>query len=510
MSDITPADTSLNHSGKPRTRFAPSPTGYLHVGSLRTALYSYLFAKRHGGKYILRIEDTDQSRLVEDSMERLVRSLDHMGINADEGVVLDDGQVVERGEYGPYQQSARLSIYRKYVDELIESGSAYPCFCTVERLQEMRATQTANKQAPKYDKHCANLPKEDVQALLDSGAPHVVRFNVTPDEDVIFTDLVRGEVKINTRDIDDQVILKTDGFPTYHLAVVVDDHLMGVTHILRAEEWLPSTPKHILLYRAFGWDIPAIGHVSFILGPDGKKKLSKRDGGASVDEFLEKGYLEEALVNFLVLLGWNQGGGSTQEIFSLTELENIFDLSGLHKAGAVFDFKKLDWLNGEYIKKMTLDELYARLESGGWFKKPLVLEAPEYMQTEHYLKSVLAIEHDRLSRLDMFGDDNAFFFQEEIVYDKSLLRWKNNTDEETREALEKAQAILTAFTEAEWNDKAHIETTLMEAAGDKRGDFLWPLRVALSGAQKSPSPFEILFVLGQQKTLERIAKAIAL
>jgi nondiscriminating glutamyl-tRNA synthetase len=325
----------------------------------------------------------------------------------------------------------------------------------------------------------------------------------------IFTDLVRGEIKINTRDVDDQVILKSDGFPTYHLAVVVDDHLMGITHILRSEEWLPSTPKHILLYRAFGWDIPEIGHVSFILGPDGKKKLSKRDGGASVDEFLEKGYLEEALINFLVLLGWNPRGGSTQEIFSLSELENIFDLSGLHKAGAVFDYKKLDWMNGEYIKKMTPDELYSRLESGGWLKKTLIENAPESMRTESYLKKVLTVEQERLARLDKFGEDNPFFFAEELVYDKNLLRWKDNTDEQTQEALEKAKTILQKFTDDQWNDKTYIETTLMEAAGEKRGDFLWPLRVALSGAQKSPSPFEILFVLGREASLQRITKALA-
>ncbi len=495
---------------KPRVRFAPSPTGYLHVGSLRTALYNYLFAHKHGGTYILRIEDTDQSRLVEDAMERLVQSLAQMGVNADEGVLLENGKVTEKGDKGPYQQSKRLAIYRKYVDELIEKGSAYPCFCTVERLQEMRQAQTANKQAPKYDKHCANLAPDDVKALLDADAPHVVRLNVTPDEDVVFTDLVRGEITINTRDVDDQVILKTDGFPTYHLAVVVDDHLMGVTHILRSEEWLPSTPKHILLFKAFGWDVPEIGHVSFILGPDGKKKLSKRDGGASVDEFLEKGYLEEALINFLVLLGWNPGGGSTQEIFSLTELEQAFDLKGLHKAGAVFDHKKLDWMNGEYIKAMPLDELYARIEKGGWFAKGLIKNAPQAMQTEVYLRKVLAIEQERLSRLDMFGEDNPFFFVDEIQYDKSLLAWKANTDEMTKQALTQAAGILEIFSDEQWEDKTYIETTLLEVAGDKRGDFLWPLRVALTGAAKSPSPFEVLFVLGKAETLKRLNNALRL
>jgi nondiscriminating glutamyl-tRNA synthetase len=494
---------------KPRVRFAPSPTGYLHVGSLRTALYNYLFAKKHGGTYLLRIEDTDQSRFVEDSLESLVRSLDHMGINASEGVCLDEDTVTEKGDFGPYQQSKRLTIYRKYVDELVASGHAYPCFCTVERLDAMRKEMTANKQAPKYDKHCANLSKEDVAVLLQGNAPHVIRLNVTPGTDLSFEDLVRGNIHFNTREIDDQVLLKSDGFPTYHLAVVVDDHLMGITHVLRSEEWLPSTPKHILIYKAFGWEMPQTGHVSFILGPDGKKKLSKRDGGASVDEFLEKGYLEESLINFLVLLGWNQGQGSTKEIFSMAELEAAFDIKGLHKAGAVFDHKKLDWMNGEYIKAMSLDDLYTRVVEGGFANKDLIMQAPPEMQTEDYLKKVLAIEQERLSRLDMFGEENAFFFLEALSYDKSILAWKQNTVEMTLESLEKAFGILEEFTDEQWNDKAYIETTLMEAAGEKRGDFLWPLRVALTGAERSPSPFEVLFVLGKDISLLRLVNAIA-
>lgn len=499
-----------NNPIKPRVRFAPSPTGYLHVGSLRTALYNYLFAKRHGGEYLLRIEDTDQSRLVEDALERLVHSLAHMGVNADEGVVLENGQVVEKGDKGPYQQSKRLPIYREYVEKLVTGGHAYYCFCTAERLDLVRKEMMANKLAPKYDKHCTHLNQEEVQTLIDAGTPHVIRLNVTPGEDVVFTDIVRGEVKINTRDVDDQVLLKSDGFPTYHLAVVVDDHLMGVTHILRSEEWLPSTPKHILLYKAFGWEVPAIGHVSVILGPDGKKKLSKRDGGASVDEFLEKGYLEEALINFLVLLGWNPGGGSTQEIFSLTELENTFDLGGLHKAGAVFDHKKLDWMNSEYIKKLSLDELYNKIKAGGWLDKELIKNAPEAMQSEDYLKKVLMVEQERLSRLEMVGDENPFFFTETLSYDKALLAWKGNDETQTQEALSKALGILQGFDDAQWADKAYIETTLFAAAGEKRGDFLWPLRVALTGAQKSPSPFEVLFVLGKEISLQRINQALSL
>ncbi len=495
---------------KPRVRFAPSPTGYLHVGGLRTALYNYLFARRHGGEYLLRIEDTDQSRLVEDALESLVKSLDFMGINADEGVVIDGGVVTEKGERGPYQQSKRLAIYQQHVEQLIQKGRAYYCFCTPERLDQVRKDMAAQKLPPKYDKHCLSLDAEEIVKRREAGEKHVVRLNVASGEDIVFTDLVRGEVRFNTRDVDDQVLLKSDGFPTYHLAVVVDDHLMEITHVFRSEEWLPSTPKHILLYRAFGWEVPAIGHVSVILGPDGKKKLSKRDGGASVDDFLKEGYLKESLINFFVLLGWNPGGGSTQEIFSLEELEKTFDINGLHKAGAVLDRKKLDWMNSEYIKKLSSDDLYTRIKEGGWLEKDFIKCAPEEMQSEDYLKKVLIVEQERLSRLSLFGEENPFFFVSDLEYERSLLHWKTNTDEETLEALQKAQSILENFSDAEWEDKQYIEVALMEAAGEKRGDFLWPLRVALTGAQRSPSPFEVLYVLGKESSLLRLHQAIQL
>ncbi len=494
---------------KPRVRFAPSPTGYLHVGGLRTALYNYLFAKKHGGTYVLRIEDTDQSRLVEDAVLGLVKSLATMDVQADEGVLYENESIVEKGESGPYQQSSRLSIYREYVDTLLASGHAYRCFCTAERLDTVRQDLMAQKLPPKYDKHCALLSQEDVQVLLDAGSPHVVRLNVTPGEDIVFTDLVRGEVKINTKEVDDQVLLKSDGFPTYHMANVVDDRLMGITHVIRGEEWLPSTPKHILLYKAFGWELPEFAHLPLLLNPD-KSKLSKRQGDVAVEDYLVKGYLKESLLNFVALLGWNPGAGSTQEIFSLEELINQFDVAHVHKGGAVFDHKKLDWMNGEYIKALSLEELYHRIEKGGWFAKDLVQFAPTDMQTKEYLMKVLAVEQERLARLDMFGEENTFFFQLELSYDKGILAWKQNTEEMTREALEKAFALLEKFTETEWQDKAYIESTLLEAAGDKKGDFLWPLRVALTGAERSPSPFEVLYVLGKDHSLERIVRALTM
>lgn len=517
---------------KIRVRFAPSPTGELHVGGLRTALYNYLFARKQGGDFVLRIEDTDQKRFVPGTVENLIQTLELMGIRYTEGpfeksrmpqtsFAQSDSKtypgIVEVGDHGPYVQSERLDLYKKYTDELITNKKAYYCFCSAERLDEIRAEQAKNKQAPKYDRHCRSLSEEEIQARLNAKESHVVRMIVPDDREIAFTDLVRGVVKFHTRDVDDQVLMKSDGFPTYHLAAIVDDHIMGITHVLRSEEWLPSTPKHILLYESFGWNPPEIGHVSFILGKDGKKKLSKRDGGVSVEYFLSQGYLEEALLNFVALLGWNPGKGNTQEIFSLEELERVFDLSGLHKAGAVFDLKKLDWLNGEYIKKMLVDDLYARVRDGKFLEKDLIQNAPMEMQTEEYLKRVLAIERERLAKLSDVGEQNPFFFAKDISYDAQKLNWKENTAEMTKASLSRAVNILEKLSDADWLSKDVLEKTLMDAAGDpahgnlagkNRGDFLWPLRFALTGADKSPSPFDCAWVLGKEESLKRLATAI--
>jgi glutamyl-tRNA synthetase len=514
---------------KVRVRIAPSPTGFMHVGTLRTALYNYLFAKKQGGDFILRIEDTDQKRFVPGTVENLIRTLELMGIQYSEGpfeksrmpqtpCARSDSEtypgILEVGDHGPYVQSERLDVYKKYIDELIASKKAYHCFCTAERLNAMREEQAKNKQAPKYDKRCLSLSDGEIAKRKEAGETFVIRMNVPVDrDDIVFTDLVRGEVKFHAKDVDDQILLKSDGFPTYHLAVVVDDHLMGITHVLRSEEWLPSTPKHILLYEAFGWNPPEIGHVSFILGKDGKKKLSKRDGGATVEYFLSLGYLKEALLNFLVLLGWNPGKGSTQEIFSLEELEQIFDLSGLHKAGAVFDLKKLDWMNGEYIKRLSAEELYEKalpfLDEKDFFQK---------WDTEHavwsteekkaFIQRVLSIERDRLAKLSDVGVQNPFFFMKSLSYDVQKLNWKENTNEMTRESVLRAEKILTELPDEEWSEREILEKILLDAAGEKRGDFLWPLRFALTGADRSPAPFDCAWVLGREESLLRIRRAI--
>lgn len=513
----------MEPSNKPvRVRFAPSPTGHLHVGSLRTALYSYLFAQKEGGVFVLRIEDTDQKRFVPGSVESLIQVLQHMGVRYTEGPfekanapVSDTASresavypgIVEVGEYGPYIQSERLELYKKYANQLVDEKKAYHCFCTAERLDAMRAELAQKKQAPKYDRHCLGLSEAEKEKNVKEGVPYVIRFLIPDNREIAFTDLVRGDVTFHTKDIDDPVIMKSDGFPTYHLAVVVDDHLMQITHALRAEEWLPSTPKHVLLYEALGWEIPHIGHLSVILGKDGKKKLSKRDGGVSVDYFLSQGYLKEALINFIALLGWNPGQGNTQEIFSLEELEKIFSLGGLHKGGAVFDLKKLDWMNGEYIKKLSLDELYQQAVAFGTFENEFFTTVPVERKTESYLKRVLAVEHDRLIRLTDVAVQNPFFFID-ISYDAALLAWKDNDAASTKEALMKAHDLLEAFDEMAWSNLKVIEERLLTAAGDKRGDFLWPLRVALTGAERSPSPAQVAWVLGKETTLDRLKQAI--
>ncbi|MEK7494820.1 MAG: glutamate--tRNA ligase [Patescibacteria group bacterium] len=491
-----------------RVRFAPSPTGFLHIGSLRTALYNYLFAKKMGGSYILRLEDTDQKRFVSGATENLIQVLTRMGVLHDEGLVYEGAELSELGSFGPYKQSERLLMYQEYVAKLLESGTAYHCFCSAERLEQVRTEQTKNKQAPKYDKHCLKLSQEEAQKNLLEGMSFVIRLNVSVERgDIIFQDIVRGEVKINARDIDDQVLMKSDGFPTYHLANVVDDHLMEITHVIRGEEWLPSTPKHVLLYEAFGWDMPEFAHLPLLLNPD-KSKLSKRQGDVAVEDYLAKGYLEEALVNFVALLGWNPGQGNTQEVFSMDELVEAFDITHIHKAGAIFDQKKLDWMNGEYIKKYDIDDLYEKIQAIGGFEKDFIQNAPEAFKQEAHLKKVLRIEQTRLLRLTDFGTENPFLFTEEILYDSSILNWKQNPKEQTVEALEKAHMILSNVSEEEWQDQSHLESLLLEAAGDKKGDFLWPLRVSLTGAERSPSPFEVAWALGKEESLTRILQAI--
>jgi len=496
---------------KIRVRFAPSPTGFVHVGSLRTTLYNFLFARKNGGTFILRVEDTDQKRFVPGAVENLIRTLEWANLNHDEGVFMENGKIVQKGKYGPYFQSERLEIYKKYADELLAKGIGYRCFCSAERLEEMRNGQMAAKQAPMYDRACLKLSAEEIEEKLKKGEPSVIRQKINTERFTEFEDIIRGKVKFENALLDDQVIMKSDGFPTYNFANVIDDHLMEITHAIRGEEFVSSTPKYIQLYEAFDWTAPQFAHLPLLLNPD-KSKLSKRQGDVAVEDYIQKGYLKEVLINFVALLGWNPGEGSTQEIFSLSELIQAFDLRKVHKSGAVFDLQKLDWMNAQYIKKLSVDELYD-LSLDFWQKKEfynswnMEHKAWNTEQKENYIKKVLTIEQDRLTTLAGVGESNQFFFQD-VKCKKEMLRWKNMTDEELKKSLTDSKSILENISESDWT-RENLEKLLLEKAGDKRGDLLWPLRACLSGEQKSPSPFELAWVLGKAESLRRIGNVLS-
>ena len=491
-----------------RVRFAPSPTGYMHVGNFRTALYTYLFAKKNQGTFILRIEDTDQKRYIQDALEKLIKIMDWAGFEYSEGVYIENGKVIQKGEFGPYIQSERLDLYKKYAEELVAKGKAYYCFCTPECLEKMRQEQTAKKQAPMYDRCCLKLSGEEIAKKIEQGEKYVIRQNIDTEGFTEYVDMIRGSVKIKNDLLDDQILMKSDGYPTYNFANVVDDHLMKISHVLRGEEYISSTPKYIQLYQNFGWDVPQFAHLPLLLNTD-KSKLSKRQGDVSVEDYINKGYLKEAIINFVVLLGWNPGQGSTQEIFSMQELIEKFELEKVHKAGAVFDIKKLDWINSQYIKNMSPDDIYQNaliyLKRKDFYNA-WVRGVRDEKAKEEFIKKVLTVEKERLTKFSDVGEENKFFFQE-ITFEKGLLHWKDNTDEETRKSLETSQKVLGGISEEDWTLE-NLEEKLLEAAGDKRGDLLWPLRAALTGMQKSPSPFEVAWVLGKNEAINRISNAL--
>ncbi len=377
-----------------RVRFAPSPTGFLHVGGLRTALYDYLYARKTAGKFILRIEDTDRTRFIEGAAEKLIQTLKDVGLEFDEGPKKD-------GVVGPYYQSLRTEIYKKYIDELIEKDAAYYCFCSSDDLDKMREEQRAKGIDPKYDGRCRKLSKEERAKRLDEGKPFVVRLKVPQEGEITFYDIVREKVTFPWKMVDDQILIKSDGFPTYHLANVVDDHLMGITHVIRGEEWLSSVPKHLLLYEQFGWKPPKMAHLPLLLNPD-KSKLSKRQGDVAVEDYLEKGYLPEALLNFIALLGWHPKGD--RELFTLEELEKEFSMKRITKAGAVFDVEKLNWMNGHYIR--SLDLIYIADKSQSFFEKTGI----DITDKDKYLK-VIANARMRVSKLsDIVGQSKQYYF----------------------------------------------------------------------------------------------------
>jgi len=464
------------------TRFAPSPTGYLHVGGLRTALYNFLFARQNRGKFLLRIEDTDRSRLVLGADKKIIKILKDFGLKFDNK---------------PVYQSKRLKIYQKYARRLLEEGKAYYCFCTPQRLEKMRQEQMKNKQAPKYDKACLKLTQQEIENNLKRKIPGVIRLKVPGNKTIKWQDIIRGEISFESKDVDDQVLIKSDGFPTYHLANVVDDHEMAITYVIRGEEWLSSTPKHLLIYEAFGWQAPKYAHQSLLLNPD-RSKLSKRQGDVSVEDYLAKGYLKEALLNFLAIIGWTESKASSQEIYSLQELIEKFDLKRLNKSGAVFDLEKLDWLNGCYIRQMPLAKLVKLCQ-------PYLPQ----IKDKKLLAKIVKVEQERLKKISDISQDIDFFYKEPD-YNPELLIWKKSNRDAALENLVKLEDFLLSLPEKDFAEVEILEKNIIDWIKKNNyrvGDMLWPMRVALSGLQNSPSPFEIAWVLGREETLERIDKA---
>lgn len=469
-----------------RTRIAPSPTGELHIGTLRTLLYDYALAKKNNGQFIFRLEDTDQKRYVEGSEKRLLETIKDYGINWDEGP--DVG-----GPYGPYVQTERLSIYQKYIKELIDKNLAYYCFCTQERLDSLRASQKAAGHLPKYDQHCLHLSKEEIQKNLDAKIPYTIRMVIPKNETIIFEDAIRGKIKFNTNDVDDQVLIKSNGIPTYHFAAVVDDHLMKITHVFRGEEWLTSTPKHLLLYRYFNWEPPTFAHLTVLLNPDGRGKMSKRSGSTHARAFLDDGYLPEAMLNFLMFLGWNPG--DNREFFTLEEFVKEFSIEHLHKKSPVFDRKKLDYLNGYYLRQKTDDQLFEL------FKKFL----PQASNDQ--IKILVPVLKERLVKLSDLQTQTKFLF-EDIDYDKDLLLKKGTDPKLAIEILNQTKKSLSTLKTFDFITLQTCLTNLISSNGWNVGEFFMVFRVAICGSTFTPPVVDCLPALGQESTLRKLDIAI--
>ena len=478
---------------KVRVRFAPSPTGEPHVGNLRTALFSWLFARRHGGKFIVRVEDTDRERYVEGALDAILDSLRWLGLDWDEGPEVG-------GPYEPYLQSERLRHYEASAQELIDRGFAYHCYCSRERLEEMRTEQQRKKLPPGYDRRCRNLSPEEGRELMGQGTPPVVRFKMPLSGNTSVRDLIRGEVTWQSELLDDFVILKSDGYPTYHLANVVDDHLMEISHVLRAEEWLPSTPRHVELYRALGYEPPLFAHLPMILGPD-RAKLSKRHGASSVLEYRDEGFLPEAMVNFMALLGWSLDDKT--DVMPMDVVLEHFSLDRIGKAGAIFDNEKLLWMNGVYIRQLSLEELADRVLP---FLE--VDSAPSVGGIDRdYLLRILPLVQERLKRLAQASELTGYFFQGEIAYNPDDLIQKGMDADTTIRALRRALSVLS---QAKAFDAHSLEEVLRATCADlglSGRQFLGALRVATTGRTAAPPLFETMEVLGKERCLDRIEAA---
>lgn len=474
-----------------RVRFAPSPTGAPHVGNIRTALFCYLWARHTDGKFILRIEDTDQAREVENGLELILDSLRYLGLQWDEGP--DVG-----GAYGPYRQSERLQIYKEHAARLIAQGNAYYCYCTPERLEQMRKDQQARGLPSKYDYRCRNLSAAERDAHKRAGDPKVIRLAVPREGKTTLPDFIHGDLTIENSQVDDQVLLKSDGFPTYHLAVVVDDHLMRISHVIRGDDWIPSFPKHVLLYQAFGWDIPPHGHVPNVLGND-KKKLSKRHGATSVVQFRDDGFLPEAMLNFLALLGWAYDDKT--ELFTREQLIANFTLDKIGHAPAVFDHNKLEWMNGVYIRELSDDDLAERLLP--------FFERARLKPDRATLHGLAPLAKERMKKLSEAVTLADFLFVDELEYNPQLLIGKGMDAASARTVLRAAQNTLEKF--AAFDDEEKIEAELRAAADALRlkyAQFFGVLRVAVTGKTVSLPLMGSMRLLGREKTMHRVARAI--
>jgi glutamyl-tRNA synthetase len=465
-----------------RVRFAPSPTGYLHIGGLRTALYDYLFARKTSGNCILRIEDTDQSREVEGAAQSLISTLHSLGIDFDESP--ETG-----GDFGPYIQSQRLELYHKHAAELLEKGHAYHCFCSTDTLSKMREDQQANGEFVKYDRRCLNLSQEEVETRLKAGVPHVIRLKMADDRRFAFDDEVRGHVEMESSQSDDQVLIKSDGFPTYHLAATIDDHYMQISHVIRGEEWLSSTPKHIWLYECLGWEPPRWVHLPLILNPD-RSKLSKRMNDVSVENYIQKGYLKEALLNFVALLGWHSA--DDRELYTLDELCDAFSLDRVNKAGAIFDLTKLDWMNGQYMRSLPLQSIAGRARQ--WFP-------PQWAEDyDRYLK-IIAAARERSTLLPELAEYAKMFFDPADLSpaDTELIKSEN------------AKLVLSWYHDQlsgiEVDDTEAINAITkagIKELGIKGKDYYMPLRLALIGQPHGPDLPTIIDILGKDEALRRL------
>lgn len=479
-----------------RVRFAPSPTGLPHIGVIRTAVYDWLFARHTGGKFILRIEDTDRARLVPGAAEAIMESLRWLGTMPDEGPGIG-------GDYGPYLQSERLEIYREYARRLVDGGHAYYCFCTPERLAEMRKKQEAAKQPTGYDRACLTLSPDEAGERLSQGVPAVLRFKVPTSGRTTFHDIVRGEITFENSQLDDFVLMKSDGYPTYQFANVVDDHLMGITHVIRGEEWISSTPKHVLEYAAFGWEPPKFAHASLILGPD-RAKLSKRHGAVSVLEYRERGFLPEAMLNFIALLGWSPG--EDKEILSIEELIDRFTLEGIVRNPAIFDLQKAEWMNGVYIRASDLDRIAALclpyLQEAGY-----VSENPG-PQEFAYVREVVGLEQERLKVLSEIVEITEFFFKDQPDYDeKGMNKWLRR--DYVPGLLEKLISALEGLDEFSIDKIDATVRSVGEEMGITGGQIIHPIRMAVTGRTVGPGLFETMAVLGRERVLVRLNRTLS-